>query len=169
LGVAPTDRATLLGSVLGPPIRTARPPDWTGAVIVAASWLVVLIATIVVLLVRLPPAWIRVAFGSHELVRLALALAVLGVVAWVRPLIIARLPRAPSLFGRTLTLRQRGRRRRVPVTALRRVDLELRPPPVFEAIVVELDDGTVREVCPLDWPGAAALYRALARRIAARR
>lgn len=155
--------------VLGPPIRAARPLDWTGSVAVAASWLVILLCAVVVLLVRLPSAWIRLAFGSHELVRVALALAVLGVVVWVRPFFIARLPRAASLFGGTLTLQERGRRHRVKVAELRRVDLELRPPPVFEIVVVELADGTVHEVCPIDWPGAGGLYRALARRIARRR
>lgn len=152
--------------MLGPPIRAARPLDWTGSAIVAASWLLVALAALVVLLVRLPPTWVQLALGSPELVRVMLGVFVVIVVAWMRPFVVARLPRAASLFRSTLTLQERGRRHRVRVGELRRVDLEIRPPPVFEMLVVELADGTVHEVCPIDWPGAAGLYRALAKRIA---
>ena len=155
--------------LFGPPIRVARPLDWTGSLVVAASWLLVLLVALVVTLVRLPVTWVRLALGSPELVRVLLALFMILVVTWVRPLLIARLPRAASLFGGTLRLRERGRRHRVPVSEIRRVDLEVRPPPAFEMLVVGLADGTTHEVCPIDWPGAAALYRALARRIARRR
>jgi len=158
-----------MGALLGPPIHAARPLDWTGTLTVAASWVVVLLAALTVVLVRLPAAWVRVAFGSPELVRVVLALVVLVVVAWVRPFVVARLPRAPSLLLGTLTLPGRGRRQRVRIVEIARVDLQVRPPPLFEVLVVELADGTTREVCPIDWPGAGGLYRALAKRIAKRR
>lgn len=153
--------------MLGPPIHTARPVDWTGALTVLASWVFVLIAAIVVLLVRLPGGWVELAAGSVELARIALGGFVVLVVAWIRPFVVARLPRAASLFGRTLSFRSGGRRRRVKLSEIRRTELEVRPPPAFEVIVVELADGTSHEVCPVDWPGAARLFRALARRVAA--
>ncbi len=152
--------------MLGPPIHAARPLDWTGTLTVALSWVVVLLCALTVLLVRLPASWVRLALGSPELVRLLLALFVLAVVAWVRPFVVARLPRAASLLFGTLTLPGRGRRHRVRIMEIGRVDLEVRPPPLFEVIVVELADGTTREVCPIDWPGAGGLYRALAKRVA---
>jgi hypothetical protein len=155
-------------AVLGPPIHAARPLDWTGTLTVALSWLVVLLCALTVLLVRLPGAWVRLVFGSPELVRLVLALFVLLVVLWVRPFVVGRLPRAASLLFGTLTLPVRGGRHRVRVSEIKRVDLEVRPPPLFEVIIVELADGTTREVCPIDWPGAGGLYRALARRISKR-
>jgi hypothetical protein len=153
--------------VFGPPIHTARPVDWTGTLTVVVSWLVVLLAALVVLLVRIPAAWVELAWGSVELVRVLLACFVVLVVAWVRPFVVARLPRAASLFGRTLTFRSSGRRRRVRVADIARAELEVRPPPVFEVLVVGLGDGTNHEVCPVDWPGAARLFRALLRRVAA--
>lgn len=155
--------------LLGPPIRVARPDDWTGGLARAASWLVALLAIVTVLLVRLPGAWVRWAWGSQELVRLLLVVAVLWLLGWIRPFIYAQLPRAAVLFGRTLRLGERGKHHRVPVAQLHHVDVELRAPPVFEVLVVELADGTTHEVCPLDWDGAGSLYAALARRIAKRR
>lgn len=152
-------------AVLGPPIHTARPVDWTGALTVVASWVLVLNCAIVVLLVRLPGSWIELAGGSVELARFALACFVVLVVAWVRPFVVARLPRAASLFGRTLAFRSGGRRRRVKVSEIVRAELEVRPPPAYEVIVVQLADGTAHEVCPVDWPGAARLFRALSRRV----
>ncbi|MBC8068655.1 MAG: hypothetical protein IAG13_10010 [Deltaproteobacteria bacterium] len=154
--------------LLGPPIRVARPADWTGALARAASWIVAALGIVTVLLVRLPAAWVGWAWGSPELVRLALVLLVLWVIGWVRPFVYARLPRAATLFGRTLRLGERGRRRKVTTAELQHVDVELRPPPIFEVLVVELADGTTHEVCPLDWDGAASLYDAIARRIAKR-
>ncbi len=154
--------------LLGPPIRVARPSDWTGALAHGASWVVAVLGIVTVLLVRLPAGWVAWAWGMPELVRIALVLAVLWVIGWIRPFVYARLPRAARLFGKTLKLGERGRRRRVPVAELRHVDVELRPPPIYEVLVVELQDGTTHEVCPLDWDGAGALYAALARRIARR-
>lgn len=164
---APGARATLpANAVLGPPIHSARPLDWTGALVVLASWVLVLNCAIVVLLVRLPASWVELAAGSVELARVLLGCTVVLVVAWIRPFVVARLPRAASLFGRTLSFRSGGRRRRVKVAEITRAELEVRPPPAFEVIVVELADGTAHEVCPIDWPGAARLFRALGRRVA---
>jgi hypothetical protein len=138
--------------LFGPPIRVARPSDWSGSLARGASWLLAALGLVTVLLVRLPASWVALAWGIPELVRLVLMLVVLWVIGWIRPFIYARLPRAARLFGQTLKL----------------VDVELRPPPIFEVLVVELADGTTHEVCPLDWDGAGALYAALVRRIARR-
>jgi hypothetical protein len=154
--------------LFGPPIRVARPSDWSGSLARAASWVVALLGLVTVLLVRLPASWVALAWGSPELVRLALGLVVLWLIGWIRPFVYARLPRAARLFGRTLKLGERGRRRKVAVTDVRHVDVELRPPPIYEVLVVELADGTTHEVCPLDWDGAGALYAELSRRIAKR-
>jgi hypothetical protein len=154
--------------LFGPPIRVARPSDWSGSLARAASWLLAVLGLVTVLLVRLPASWVALAWGSPELVRLSLGLAVLWLIRWIRPFVYARLPRAARLFGRTLKLGERGRRRKVPVDEVRHVDVELRPPPIYEVLVVELADGTTHEVCPLDWDGAGALYAELSRRIAKR-
>jgi hypothetical protein len=151
--------------LLGPPIRVARPADWSGSLARGASWVLAALGLVTVLLVRLPRGWVVWAWNSPELVRLGLMIAVLWVIGWIRPFVYARLPRAATLLGRTLRLGERGRRRKVTVAELRHVDVELRPPPVFEVLVVELADGTTHEVCPLDWDGAGSLYAALARRL----
>lgn len=154
--------------MLRPPIRAARPNDYTGTLLVTASWIVFALGAVTIALVRLPASWVHSAFDSPELARVLLAVLVLLVVSWVRPFLVARLPRAASLFGRRLTIFERGRRRRLRLDELDAVEIELRPPPVFEAVVVRHKQGTVHEVCPLDWPGAAALYEAIARRLAKR-
>jgi hypothetical protein len=154
--------------LLGPPIRVARPSDWSGSLARGASWVLAALGLVTVLLVRLPASWVALAWGISEIVRLVLMLLVLWVIGWIRPFVYARLPRAARLFGQTLKLGERGRRRKVPVSEVRHVDVELRPPPIYEVLVVELADGTTHEVCPLEWEGAGALYAELVKRIARR-
>jgi hypothetical protein len=103
------------------------------------------------------------ALGSSQLVRGLGVAIVLALEAMVRPWVVARLPQAPALLGRTLWLPTAVGRRRIALRDVVNVDVEMRPPPAFEVIVVELRDGGTHDLCPLDWDGAGSLYAALAR------
>lgn len=151
--------------MIRPWIEVARPRDWTGALARLALVTLGMLLGVVVLLVRLPEAWIALAFGSSELVRLSLFVVGLWALRWLRALGYARLPAAAALFRR-LAFRERGRRRRVPIDQIARVYVELRPPPVHQVFAIELHDGTAHDVCPTDWPGAGRLYAKLARKVA---
>jgi hypothetical protein len=151
--------------MLRPPIRVARPADWTGALARAAVLLLGLMVLLVVLLVRLPPRWVALAFDAPELVRAVLFAVGLWLLAWVRAAVYSRLPGAPYLFGRSLVVHDRGARRRIPLASLADVHVDRRPPPVDEMIVVELSDGLELDVCPTRWEGAGALYAKLRRKL----
>lgn len=147
-----------------PPI-VAWPNDWTGWLARVAWWVLLLLGLITVLLVRLPEHWVALALGRPVIVRVVMGFAAWTLARAIRPWVIARLPRAASLFRGTLAVSPRGPRRRIPLPDIAHVDVERRPPPVDEAIIVELKDGTTHEVCPLAWDGAPRLYASLARRI----
>ncbi len=147
-----------------PPI-VAWPDDWTGWVARVGWWVLLVLGLVTVLLVRLPERWVALALDKPLIVRVAIGFVAWTIVRAIRPWVIARLPRAASLFRGTLAMSPRGARRRIPLPEIAHVDVERRPPPVDEAIVVELKDGTVHEVCPLAWDGAGRLYEALARRV----
>lgn len=155
--------------MLGPLHRVVRPLDWTGSAVVVASWLVAGLGLLIALLVALPSRWVAAAFDSPELVRLSLALLVVLTVALVRPFVVAPLPGAVVLSWRTLRFRSDARRRRIALEDIARAELAVRPPPVFEAVVIVLHDGRTLEVCPLDWPGAPQLLRSLVARVGRRR
>lgn len=152
--------------MLRPPI-VAWPDDWIGALARLGWWIVLALGFVTVLLVRLPEPWVALALGSATAVRVALGVAVWMVARTIRPFVIARLPHAASLFRGTVALATRGARRKIPLAEIVHVDVERRPPPIDEALVVELRDGSVHEVCPLAWDGAARLFEAIARRIKA--
>lgn len=143
----------------------ARPDDWTGTLARLGLHLATLMLLLPALLARLPATWVGLAGGLTEVVRLVLVLLVLYVMGWVRAIVYTRLPRAPYLLGKTLTVRERGKRIRVGVADIAEVHVELRPPPDRESFVVELRDGTHRDVCPVHWSGSPRLYRALSRRL----
>jgi hypothetical protein len=142
-----------------------RPRDWTGALARLAVVAMGLMLGVPVLLVRLPPRWVELAFGAPELVRLIAFVVLLWLLRWVAALIYARLPRAVSLFRR-LSFPGRRHRRRVRIDEIAAVHVELRPPPVHQVFVVDLRDGTTHDLCPTDWPGAGRLYAKLARKLA---
>ena len=151
---------------LRPPIRVARPRDWTQT----AAWAVLLglgaMLLVIVLLVRLPEAWVRLAQGHAWAVRIALMAASLWILRWLGDLGLAQLPRATFLLGGTIVFPEQLRRRRIKLEDVDEIVVELRPPPVHEAFVAVMDDGTTHELCATHQPGAAALYAVAARRIA---
>ena len=153
---------------LRPPILVARPLDWTRIVAWLAMVVVACMLVVVDLLVRLPQAWVEAAAGRPPLARLALVIVSLWIVAWLAELIYARLPRASYMIGRAVVFPEQGGRRRVDVAAIDEVVVEVRPPPVHEAFVLVMDDGTTHELCATHQVGAPALYSAIAKRVAAR-
>jgi hypothetical protein len=144
-------------------LRTARPEDWTGKLSDLLVFVVFLSAAIAVLLARLPEAWISLAQGQAWIVRGLLLLLLFWLNLWFGNIVRTFLPRAPYLFGHTLTVRARGRRIRVPVRDIAAIHVEARPPDERDTFVVELRNGTTLELCPIAWQGAARLYARLAR------
>lgn len=144
-------------------LRAARPEDWTGRLTDFAVGLVFLSASIAVLLARLPEAWVELAGGRRWIIRAALLLLLFWAIQWLGNIVRAFLPRAPYLFGRTLTVRERGRRVRLPVREIAAIHVEPRQPGDRDTLVVELRDGATHDVCPIAWQGAGRLYARLAR------
>jgi hypothetical protein len=135
-------------------LRTARADDWS-------SWLTDVIVTIaavvivlIILLARLPAEWIA---------RLLLAGATAWAFMWLDNFLRVLLPRTPYLFGRTLTIRARGQRVRLPVREIVAIHVEQRPPAGHETFVVEMKDGALHDLCPVYWKGAGRLYARIAR------
>lgn len=91
-------------------LRTARPDDWSGKLTDLAVTVVALLTVIIVVLVRLPESWVALAAGRGWLVRLVLAGLAWWLFMWLDNALRVLLPRTPYLFGRTLTIRARGRR-----------------------------------------------------------
>lgn len=131
-------------------------------VAVAFLFLVVLIP-----LVRLPPAWVELAGGHPWVVRLALVVVVIAVLGLTQGLVVARLPRAVVLWGRKIHFHDGTRRRAVALDEVTALHVEQRAPPQREVFVLERGNGVEHDLCPTHWPGAAALHRALERRVAA--
>lgn len=146
-------------------LRTARPEDWTGKLSDLLVALVFLSAAIAILLARLPTTWVELAMGEGWIVRGVLLALLFWVNLWFGNIIRTLLPRAPYVFGRTLTLRARGRRVRVPVRDIAAIHVEARPPEDRDTFVVELRDGTSHDLCPIAWQGAGRMYARLARAI----
>lgn len=148
-------------------LRTARPEDWTGKLTDMLVGLVFLSLSIAVLLARLPERWVALARGEAWAVRGALLLLMLWGMMWLGNIVRVVLPRAPYLFGRTLTVRHDGERIRLPVREIAAVHVEPRPPDERDTFVVELRDGTTYDLCPIAWQGAGRLYARLARALRA--
>lgn len=156
-----------LAAVVGRLFRVARPEDWTGVLARLAVVTAFILLAIVVPLVRLPPAWIALAGGIALVVRLVL-LAVVMLALWgARTVLVARLPRAVVLLGRSIRFHDGTRRRAVPIDDIAALHVEQRPPPQHEVFVIERRDGAEHDLCPTHWGGAPALHRALERRVAA--
>jgi hypothetical protein len=131
-------------------------------------WLLFAIIALVLLLVRMPAAWVEPL--PHPLVlRGALVLVAMLALRGVGALVYTRLPSAAFLSGRTVAFRERGHRRRVHLRDVAGVVVDLRPPPDGEVFVLQLHDGTEHDLCPVRWPGAGRLYAAIARRVSPRR
>ncbi len=153
--------------MLRPPIRVARPADWTGRLAYLAVWVNLLIVTVVAMLVRLPRAWTDPL--PHPLVlRLGLVLFAMIVLKGVATVVYTRLPGAAFLSGKTITFRERGRRHRVQVRDVAAVVVDLRPSPVHEMFVLRMHEGGEHDLCPVRWPGAGRLYASIVRRVAPR-
>jgi len=149
--------------VFRPWLRTARPEDWTGKAVEAAMFGVLILGLLIVLLVRLPEAWVTLSFGYEEPVRLALLLIALYIWRWIRTLAIAALPRAPTLFFGYLSFRSGGQRRRLRAREIVDVEVVASSPDDREVFVIELKSGERYTLCPVTWRGAGRLYRRLRR------
>jgi hypothetical protein len=80
-------------------------------------------------------------------------------------LLVARLPRAPVLFGSKVRLHDGTRRIAIPIDEIGALHVEQRPSPAHEVFVVEQRNGAEHDLCPTHWWGAPALHRALERRV----
>ncbi|MCA9652744.1 MAG: hypothetical protein H6712_07820 [Myxococcales bacterium] len=153
--------------MLGRLLRVARPDDWTGTLSRVVIGVAFVLLAVVVVLVRLPEAWVELAGGRALVVRVALMLVEIAVLAVARAVLVARLPRAAVLFGRKVRFHDGTRRLAVPIDEIAALHVEQRPPPVHEVFVIEQRDGAEHDLCPAHWWGAPALHRALDRKVAA--
>ncbi len=154
-----------LRALFRPWLRVARPDDWTGLLARFGLWPLYFVALLVVGLGRIPSSWWVIGAGSEELTRGVIAVVVIYLLGWVRMIAFSLLPRAVVQYGRRLWFRHRGRRIVVRIKTIKTIDVEQRPPPVGEAFVIELDDGAVYDLCPVDWDGAQWIYAAVAYRV----
>ena len=148
-----------------PWLRVARPDDWTGTLARFGLWPVYFVALLVVGLGRIPPGWRVLGAGSEPITRAVIAVIVLYLLGWVRVIVFALVPKSVVHYGRRLWFRHRGRRIVVRINTIVTIDVELRPPPVGETFVIELDDGAVYDLCPVGWDGAGWVYGAVASRV----
>jgi len=144
-------------------LRTARPDDWSGKLTDLAVTVFALLVLLVILLVRLPESWLALAAGRGWIVRAALALGAWWLFMWLDNALRVLLPRTPYLFGRTLTVRERGQRVPLPVREIQAIHVETRPPDARETFVIELRSGEHHDLCPVQWQGAGRMYRRIAR------
>ena len=144
-------------------LRTARPDEWPGWLTDVLVTIGALVLILIMLLARLPATWTAVVGGRGWIVRLVLAGGAAWLFMWFDNLLRVLLPRTPYLFGRTLTVRARGKRVRIPVRDIAAVHVEHRPPDGRETFVVELANGELHDICPVHWKGAGRLYARLAR------
>lgn len=154
---------------LRPPIRVVQPRDWTQSLTTLLVVAVLAMLVVIALLVRFPAHWVAAVGGAPWVLRLGCVLVSLVIVRWMGDLLMARLPRAAFLFGNALVFPAQTGRRRVRVSDVDDVVVDVYPPPVHEAFVVVMKDGTSHVLCPTHLPGAAALYGTLARTIARRK
>lgn len=150
-------------------LRVARPDDWTGTLAGLAVAVAFVLLMILVPLVPLPAAWVALAWGLPLVVRGAMVLAVIAVLALAHAVLVARLPRAVVLWGRKVRFHDGTRRRAIAYRDIEAVHVEQRPPPRHEVFVIERRDGIEHDLCPTAWAGAPRLHRALERRVAAAR
>ncbi|MEX1361621.1 MAG: hypothetical protein AB1Z98_00725 [Nannocystaceae bacterium] len=147
-------------------LRVARPDDWTGTLSRVVIGVAFVLLAVVVVLARLPPAWVALARGHEVVVRAVLMLLEIGVLMVARTVLIARLPRAASLWRRKVRFNDGTRRIVLPVDEIAALHIEQRPPPLHEVFVIEQRDGAEHDLCPAHWWGAPALHRALERQVA---
>lgn len=144
-------------------LRTARPDDWPGWLTDVFVTLGAIVVVLILLLARLPAAWVELVGGRGWIVRLAAVGAAAWAFMWLDNFLRILLPRTPYLFGRTLTLRERGKRVRLPVRDIAAIHVEQRPPDGRETFVVEMKDGALHDLCPVHWKGAGRVYARIAR------
>ncbi|MGH1341209.1 MAG: hypothetical protein ACRBN8_06645 [Nannocystales bacterium] len=151
--------------MLRPFLHVVRPSDWTGKLAEATIFIAGTLVLFPVLLVRLPPRWLAVAYGQGWALRAGMLLVGLWLLQWMRAWLLARLPLAPYLVWNTLVFPDRGQQRRIKVADIADLYLELRPTGQTQVFMVQVHDGTHHELCPADWPGAGDLFRLLTRRL----
>ncbi len=144
-------------------LRTARPDDWLGWLTDVVVTIGAIVVVLILLLARLPTAWIEMFGGRGFIVRLILVGGAAWLFMWLDNFLRILLPRTPYLFGRTLTIRTRGKRVRLPVRDITAIHVEQRPPEGRETFVVELKDGALHDLCPVHWKGAGRVYARIAR------
>lgn len=144
-------------------LRTARSDDWSSWLTDVIVTIVAIVIVLIILLARLPAAWIELVGGRGWIVRLALAGGTAWAFMWLDNFLRVLLPRTPYLFGRTLTIRERGKRVGLPVRQIAAIHVEQRPPDGRETFVVEMKDGALHDLCPVFWKGAGRLYARIAR------
>ncbi len=103
--------------------------------------------------------------GYEPAARVVLAVIVIYLLSWLRTVVFSLLPHAVVQYGRRLWLRHRGSRIQLRTRVVSAIDVELRPEPVGEVFVIELEDGAVYDLCPVRWDGAERIYTVLARRV----
>jgi hypothetical protein len=144
-------------------LRTARSDDWPGWLTDVFVTIVGVVVVLIILLARLPAAWIELAGGRGWIVRIGLAGGAAWTFMWLDNVLRVLLPRTPYVFARTLTIRERGKRVHLPVRDITAIHVEQRPPDGRETFVVELKDGALHDLCPVHWKGAGRLYARIAR------
>lgn len=144
-------------------LRTARPDTWLGWLTDVIVTIVAIVVVLIILLARLPSAWVELAFGRGWIVRAVVVGLAAWAFMWLDNFLRVLQPRTPYLYGRTLTVRARGKRLGLPVRDITAIHVEQRPPDGRETFVVELRDGALHDLCPVHWKGAARLYARIAR------
>lgn len=152
-----------------PFLHVVRPNDWTGKLAETTIVFAGALALLPIALIRLPRPWVAAALGQGWVIRIAMLLVGLWILAWMRAWLLARLPLAPYLVWNTLVFPDRGQQRRIKVADIADLYVELRPTGLVQVFMVELHDGTHHELCPVAWPGAGRLFRVLTRRLERRR
>lgn len=148
-----------------PWIHVAIPPGWPSASLRVGIFLLTLLMLVPVLLARVPGSWSAWSSSVTLVIRGLGVVLLLWSMGWVRVLLQTQLPRSVYTLGGALVYRERERKRKVRLPTVVDIDVEVRPAPDFQVAVIELADGRVRELCPMHWKGAAALYREVRRQI----
>jgi len=139
----------------------ARPDDWTAIVVRLGAALFFVVALLVVLVGRPPEAWVTAVGGRVPIVRAVLAILVLFVWSRGRAIAYAALPATPVLLWRRIRVPGFGL---VDIDTIAEVEVARRTN--GEVFVLRHVDGSRRDLCPVQWPGAGRLYASLARKVA---
>lgn len=151
--------------MLRPSVYVAVAPGWPAALLRVGMVLATGLMLVPVLLARMPEDWSEALGDGSTPLRLLGVGLLLWSMAWLHALLETRLPHSVYAFRDSLVYREHSRRRRVSLAQVHELFVELRPAPDGEVAVIEFADGSLRELCPLRWRGAGALYRHVRRKI----